>query len=76
MGFPTVVPVSGRSACSAQQAKGDINAAASLYIDIVAANNGVSLSDPGEGLRAPDPEYSQTLLSELSRPLFHVSCVV
>ncbi|CDI77943.1 GD22670, related, related [Eimeria acervulina] len=52
-----------------EQAKGDINAAASLYIDSVAANNGVSLSDPGEGLRAPDPEYSQTLLS----PSFHPS---
>ncbi|CDJ59526.1 hypothetical protein, conserved [Eimeria maxima] len=50
------------------QAGGDINAAASLYVDSVATNGGVSASShTGDGLRAPDPEYSQTLLS----PSFH-----
>lgn len=51
-----------------EQAGGDINAAASLYVDSVATNGGVSASShTGDGLRAPDPEYSQTLLS----PSFH-----
>ena len=50
-----------------KQAGGDINAAAALYLDD--AGRGEAGSPPGgpeEDLRAPDPQYSQTLLSMFS----------
>ncbi|CDJ62056.1 hypothetical protein, conserved [Eimeria necatrix] len=48
-----------------ERAGGDINVAASLYVDSTAGNDrGSTPGEPVEELRAPDPEYSQTLLSE------------
>ena len=56
---------------SLQQAKGDVNAAAALYLDSITRNNRhrSGVEEHQKDLRAPDPHYLQTLLGMCLSPL-------